>query len=54
MHSNAGIEPGRIRGMMEREQATFRARCPRSAELARRAQSSQLFGVPMNWMSCRP
>jgi glutamate-1-semialdehyde 2,1-aminomutase len=54
MQSSARIDPGRVRSLFEREQGSFRARCPASAALAARAMSSQLFGVPMNWMSQWP
>jgi glutamate-1-semialdehyde aminotransferase len=48
------IDRGRIGGLLERERATFRRRSRGSAELARRARDSQLFGVPMNWMAQWP
>jgi glutamate-1-semialdehyde aminotransferase len=54
MQSTATIDPARVNGLFEREQAAFRVRCPTSAALAERAKSSQLFGVPMNWMSQWP
>ncbi len=50
----ATIDRGRIGALMTREQATFAARHPRSAALARKARESQLFGVPMNWMTQWP
>ena len=39
-----------IASLMQREQATFERRNPRSRELAKQAATSLLGGVPMNWM----
>jgi glutamate-1-semialdehyde 2,1-aminomutase len=39
---------------MERERQMFRDRHPRSRELAEKAKSSLLYGVPMNWMTRWP
>jgi len=36
---------------MEREEAVFTERHPRSKELSERAKGSLLYGVPMNWMT---
>ena len=44
------IYRSRIAQLMQRERASFRARHPRSGELAEEGRSSLLYGVPMNWM----
>jgi glutamate-1-semialdehyde 2,1-aminomutase len=48
------IDRDRLRGLMERERATFRERHPQSGLLAEDAKGSLLFGVPMNWMTRWP
>jgi glutamate-1-semialdehyde 2,1-aminomutase len=45
------IDRDRLKALREREEKRFVAEHPRSAELYRRAQSSLLGGVPMNWMN---
>ena len=40
----------RAERLLERELETFRREHPRSAELAARARTSLLAGVPMHWM----
>jgi glutamate-1-semialdehyde 2,1-aminomutase len=44
------IHRERLNRLREREEKRFVAEHPRSAELYRRAESSLLGGVPMNWM----
>jgi glutamate-1-semialdehyde 2,1-aminomutase len=44
------IDREKLKKLQEREAKRFVAEHPRSAELYRRAQSSLLGGVPMNWM----
>ena len=48
------IDRTRLRALMDRERQTFRERHTRSGELARDAEGSLLFGVPMNWMTRWP
>src|SRR4249919_165099 len=48
------IDRARLRQLMDREQASFRERHPRSGQLAEDAKGSLLFGVPMNWMTRWP
>jgi glutamate-1-semialdehyde 2,1-aminomutase len=48
--SPTGVDPGRIRRLLEAELATFAERHPRTSALYDRAQRSLLDGVPMNWM----
>ena len=48
------IDRSRVAALMERERATFRQRHAASSRLAREAQRSLLFGVPMNWMTRWP
>jgi glutamate-1-semialdehyde 2,1-aminomutase len=48
--SPAGVDPGRVHALLERELATFAERHPRTRELHDRARESLLDGVPMNWM----
>ena len=44
------IDRDKLKKLQQRESQRFVAEHPRSAELYRRAQSSLLGGVPMNWM----
>jgi glutamate-1-semialdehyde 2,1-aminomutase len=46
----SGVDPGRVRGLLERERTAFAERHPLSRELHRRAGGSLLGGVPMTWM----
>jgi glutamate-1-semialdehyde 2,1-aminomutase len=46
----SGVEPERVRALLDRELATFAERHPRTRELHERARESLLDGVPMNWM----
>lgn len=48
--SPTGVEPDRVRQLLERELATFADRHPRTRALHERARESLLDGVPMNWM----
>lgn len=48
------IDRGRVARLMEREGRTFRERHRESGRLARDAERSLLFGVPMNWMTRWP
>jgi glutamate-1-semialdehyde 2,1-aminomutase len=49
--SSSGIDAGRVDAMLDRERERFIASHPRSIDFQRRAQSSMLYGVPMNWMT---
>ena len=49
--TDAVIDRGRLRKLMEREAARFLDEHPRSRELFERAQGSLLSGVPMHWMT---
>ena len=44
------IDRDRLAGLIERERATLAARTPRSRELAERANTHMIGGVPMQWM----
>jgi glutamate-1-semialdehyde 2,1-aminomutase len=44
------INRAKLKTLQKREESRFLAEHPRSAELYKRAQSSLLGGVPMNWM----
>ena len=46
-----GIDWARAQALLQREQATFSARNPRSKALSERAQAHLLFGVPLHWMT---
>jgi glutamate-1-semialdehyde 2,1-aminomutase len=46
----AGINQGRLKTLMEREQQRFVSDRPKSKALFERASKSLLGGVPMNWM----
>jgi glutamate-1-semialdehyde 2,1-aminomutase len=46
----AGINQGRLKTLMEREQQRFVSDRPKSKALFERASKSMLGGVPMNWM----
>ena len=48
------LDRSRIGSLMDRELDLFRARHPRSGELAAEARHSLLYGVPMNWMTRTP
>jgi glutamate-1-semialdehyde aminotransferase len=48
--SPTGVEPARIRQLLDTELATFAERHPRSRALHEQARASLLDGVPMNWM----
>jgi glutamate-1-semialdehyde aminotransferase len=48
--SPTGVEPARIRQLLDTELATFAERHPRSRALHEQARASPLDGVPMNWM----
>jgi len=48
--SPAGVDPGRVQTLLQRELATFAERHPRTRELHEHAGQSLLDGVPMNWM----
>ena len=52
MHSDSatGVDPARVRALLEIELATFARRHPRTRVLHERASHSLLDGVPMNWM----
>ncbi len=47
---SATIDRTRLATLMEREEKTFVANHPRSAEIVERARASMLGGVPMPWM----
>jgi glutamate-1-semialdehyde 2,1-aminomutase len=49
--SATGVDTGRVQSMLDRERERFVANHPRSIEYRRRAESSMLYGVPMNWMT---
>ncbi|MEJ1159043.1 aspartate aminotransferase family protein [Prosthecomicrobium sp. N25] len=46
-----GVDPDRLRGLIERERAAYSARRPRSAALAAEARAHWFDGVPLHWMS---
>jgi glutamate-1-semialdehyde 2,1-aminomutase len=48
------IDRGRVRAVLDRERASYVADHPRSEELARRAQTTLLAGVPMSFMGMLP
>ena len=48
--SRIGVDPARLKALLERELATFAERHPRTRSLHERARESLLDGVPMNWM----
>ncbi len=48
--SPTGVEPARVRALLQQELATFAGRHPRTHALHERARESLLNGVPMNWM----
>jgi glutamate-1-semialdehyde 2,1-aminomutase len=48
--SPSGVDPGRVRSLLDRELAAFADRHPRTRALHERARESLLDGVPMNWM----
>jgi glutamate-1-semialdehyde 2,1-aminomutase len=48
--SPTGVQPERVRELLDHELETFAARHPRTRELHQRARESLLDGVPMNWM----
>lgn len=48
--SPTGVEPARVRELLERELAAFADRHPRARALHGHARESLLDGVPMNWM----
>ena len=50
MASPTGVDPRRVRRLLETELATFAERHPKSHALHERARASLLDGVPMNWM----
>jgi glutamate-1-semialdehyde 2,1-aminomutase len=47
----SGVDPTRVRALLERERERFVASHPRSIDFQRRAATSMLSGVPMNWMT---
>jgi glutamate-1-semialdehyde 2,1-aminomutase len=49
--STSGVDATRVEAMLERERGRFIAAHPRSVEFRDRAESSMLYGVPMNWMT---
>lgn len=50
-HSTSGVDTTRVHALLARERDRFVASHPRSIELHRRAETSMLSGVPMNWMT---
>ncbi len=50
IESPTGVEPERVRTLLERELASFADRHPKTRALHERARTSLLDGVPMNWM----
>jgi glutamate-1-semialdehyde 2,1-aminomutase len=48
--SPTGVEPARVRDLLEAELETFDRRHPKTRTLHDRARASLLDGVPMNWM----
>ncbi len=48
--SPTGVDPGRVRRLLDIELAAFADRHPNSRALHDRARASLLDGVPMNWM----
>jgi glutamate-1-semialdehyde 2,1-aminomutase len=49
--TSSGVDATRVQTLLERERERFVASHPRSVDYQRRAQSSMLSGVPMNWMT---
>jgi glutamate-1-semialdehyde 2,1-aminomutase len=49
--TTTSVDRGRLRSLMEREEARFVAEHPRSGEMFARGRRSLLAGVPMPWMS---
>ena len=49
--TTTSVDRGRLRSLMEREEARFVAEHPRSREMFARGRRSLLAGVPMPWMS---
>jgi glutamate-1-semialdehyde 2,1-aminomutase len=47
----SGVDSTRVRALLERERERFVASHPRSIDFQRRASTSMLSGVPMNWMT---
>ena len=48
--SPTGVEPARVRELLERELGAFADRHPRTKALHQHARESLVDGVPMNWM----
>jgi glutamate-1-semialdehyde 2,1-aminomutase len=46
-----GVDPGRVQDLLVRERERFVTTHPRSMAYRQRAESSMLYGVPMNWMT---
>jgi glutamate-1-semialdehyde 2,1-aminomutase len=51
MPAASGVDPARVRALLERERKQFLATHPQSVDYQRRAGASMLSGVPMNWMT---
>jgi glutamate-1-semialdehyde 2,1-aminomutase len=49
--SSSAVDANRVAAMLDRERERFVASHPRSIDFQRRAESSMLYGVPMNWMT---
>jgi glutamate-1-semialdehyde 2,1-aminomutase len=49
--TSSGVDATRVQTLLERERGRFIASHPRSVDYQRRAESSMLSGVPMNWMT---
>jgi glutamate-1-semialdehyde 2,1-aminomutase len=50
-NSKTGVDGVRVKAMLDRERERFVASHPKSVDFRRRAESSMLYGVPMNWMT---
>jgi glutamate-1-semialdehyde 2,1-aminomutase len=50
-NSPSGVDATRVKDLLERERDRFIAAHPQSIAYQRRAESSMLSGVPMNWMT---
>jgi glutamate-1-semialdehyde aminotransferase len=51
MDERAGVDPGRVTQLWQRELARFAREHPRCLQLRERARSSMPHGVPMQWMA---
>jgi glutamate-1-semialdehyde 2,1-aminomutase len=49
--SATGVDAGRVQSLLDRERERFIAAHPSSIAYRQRAESSMLYGVPMNWMT---